>query len=516
MAVDVSVMTEDRFRLLTEAAPVGMFECDAQGKCLYTNPAWQEITQLRGAEGLGEGWERMVHPDDLARVRAEWSAAQLAATTLNTRFRVVPGDDGRWVDACAVPTIAHGEVIGWVGTLVEITATLEAERTSNAARDRAVDASRLKSEFVANISHEIRTPLNAVLGLAEILAGTNLDEKQLSYVDTLRRAGDDLLTLLNDILDLSKIEAGAMRVEAVPFDLEAMVQATADLFAPSARSKGLDFAVVAAPGLTRQLIGDWPRLRQVVSNLVSNAIKFTDTGGVEVHIATTARAGGTVELAIAVADTGPGIDDADRERVFDVFGQADSSPTRRSRGSGLGLPISRQILDLMKGTLSLESVVGEGSVFTARVLLETGRQRVDAPAREETSDVVKRRVLVVEDNAVNQLVLQTLLTSQGCEVELADDGVAGAVAAADTDFDLIFMDCQMPRMDGYEATAAIRAMPGSRGSVPIVALTASAMPADRQRCLDAGMDDYLSKPVSRAALSEVLQRLSRAEAVNHG
>jgi len=506
----VTTATDERFRLLTEAAPIGMFEADAEGNCRYTNPEWTAITGVAGADALGRGWEQILLCEDADDVIARWNAAQLACATYHERFRIVSRGDVRWIEAKAVPTFVGSELQGWVGTFVDVTASVEAERANNSARDRAVEAARLKSEFVANISHEIRTPLNAVLGLSEILADTPLDEKQFSYVDTLRRAGGDLLTLLNDVLDLSKMEAGAMELSNAPFDLAEMVRNTAQLFATSARSKGLSFDVEVSGDGGSRIVGDAARLRQVVSNLIANAIKFTDMGGVAIRVSTATTVEQWTDVRIAVEDSGAGVSSEDRERIFDMFCQADSSPTRRARGSGLGLMICRQILDLMEGTLELESEPGVGSTFVVQLTLPIHDAVVDAP-EVQTTRTRHTRALVVEDNAVNQLVLQTLLRQQGCEVDVAENGQIGSEFAAARDYDVVFMDCQMPVMDGYAATGAIRAVPGSRGAVPIVALTASAMPEDRQRCLDAGMDEYLPKPVSKAALQAVLDRVAREQ-----
>ncbi|MEY2425957.1 MAG: two-component system, sensor histidine kinase [Actinomycetota bacterium] len=466
----------DLYRRAFEASPHGVGLLSREGSWLQVNPAFCEI--------LGE-------PAD----------ADVLAESCRTLSRIVSEQPAEVV-------LRNGRVALWVAETpnfliahVQRQQVTEAEATSERARDKAVEASRLKSEFIANISHEIRTPLNGVLGLTQILADTTLDEKQRTYVDTLFKAGNDLMGLLNDVLDLSKIDAGAMRPESVPFDPRALIQEVSRLFEPSASIRGLSFGVAVDSTVPEMLAGDPARLRQVLSNLLSNAIKFTDTGGVSIS-AEAARCGEeAVNLRISVSDTGPGVSSDAQRRIFEPFAQADSSTTRRFGGSGLGLSISKRIIEMMNGSLLVESREGAGATFTVVVPLT----RVSSSNRSVVAAVAPPRrhglrVLIAEDNPINQLVLQTMLTNLGHEVDTADDGAVAVRLQASNSYDAVFMDCQMPVMDGYAATAAIRNLPGDASHVRIVALTASAMPADRDRCLNAGMDDYLSKPVRECDL----------------
>ena len=507
--------SETRFRAIADAAPIGVFEADADGHVCYTNAAWEAITGIEGVDALDAGWQRMLHADDKDRVLAKWSAGLLKPVAYTQRFRIVRRDGTeRHVDARVAPIVVEDKPDGFVGTLVDATHALEAEVLSDRARRQALESSRLKSGFIANISHEIRTPLNGVIGLTQILSDTSLDAKQRVYVDTLRQAGEDLLGLLNDVLDLSKVEAGAMRVESVAFDARRLIGESARLFEPTAAIRRLTLDVVVAPTVPKTLSGDPTRLRQVLSNLLSNAIKFTDCGGVTLSAEAIQTGADQVNLRLVVHDTGPGIPDDARQRIFEPFAQVDSSTTRRFGGSGLGLSISKQIVELMGGTLSVESVVGQGSTFTVDVPLRLGTVEPTVQTRNGRCGSRRTlRILIAEDNPINQLVLQTMLTNLGHDVATSDDGAVAAELAQSGSFDLVFMDCQMPVMDGYAATAAIRALPGKAGRVPIVALTASAMTSDRERCLDAGMDEYLAKPVIEADLVAVLDRIEALAAV---
>lgn len=364
------------------------------------------------------------------------------------------------------------------------------------------DAHTLKSNFLANISHEVRTPLNAILGIGAILADTDLDARQAAFVETMRRAGDDLLRLLNDILDLSMLDAGMLAPEPVEFDVAATVEDAVAQFRAAAACRDIALRLRVDPSLPNRLVGDSARLRQAVANLVGNAVKFTEEGSVDVAAYAADGSGDCVDTVIEVSDTGIGISASDLERVFEPFTQVDGSATRASSGSGLGLAVVQRLVELMQGTVSVDSVVGQGTTFTIRVPLE----RVAATCADAAPATgAPPRVLVVEDNPVNQLVVQTMLNKLGCVVDIADNGAIAVHLVDERAYDLVFMDCQMPVKDGYTATAEIRAMPAPKNQVPIVALTASAMPEDRVRCLEAGMDEYIAKPVPKDALARVIE-----------
>jgi two-component system, sensor histidine kinase len=344
----------------------------------------------------------------------------------------------------------------------------------------------------------------------EVLKQTPLNAEQQQLLSVVSQSGEALIGILNDILDFSKIEAGALTLENAPFKPRDLARQCHDLFAPQAASRGLDFQVTVDPAIPQWVSGDSNRLRQILLNLLSNALKFTLQGAVRLEL----RREPDGAISFTVSDTGIGIASEKMDSIFAAFTQAESSTTRRLGGTGLGLTISHRLATAMNGTIRATSSPGQGSTFTLEVNLPAAAAPLSPDAKEPAHPADTRttlRVLVVEDNAVNRQVAERLLANLGCEVTLANDGEQGIVAAAAGEpFDLILMDCHMPGTDGYEATRRIRALPGRRGSVRIAALTAGAMPDDRQRCLAAGMDDFLTKPIRIDDLRQLLHSLPAA------
>jgi PAS domain S-box-containing protein len=647
----------DQLRLLTEAAPIGIFQTDVENKYVYTNPRWSEITGIAREEAAGRQWAAIVGPELGADLNDELLDGAGPHVESSHRFEMQrPGSASRVVlmTSVSIPD-TYGGVAGWVGTVADVTAEAGAEAAMSKARDEATEASRLKSDFLANMSHEIRTPMNGVIGMTDLLLETDLDGRQRDYAQTVRNSGESLLAIINDILDFSRIEAGKLEIEDVEFVVGAILDDVVDLLAGSAQSKGLELVAVTEPSVPALVIGDPGRLRQVVTNFIGNAIKFTQAGEVVVRVTMTATRDEHSLIRFEISDTGEGIAPDKMPVIFQSFVQGDASTSRRYGGTGLGLAISSQLIELMGGECGVSSELGKGSTFwftirvrtcsaqadaltstddglagvtalivddnaaqravlsgyltgwgmtvateesaeaalatllaatsdghpfavtlldlamagldgrplrdvivsdpivSPRLVLMTplGQERDPADATEpgictslskpihrmqlqaclrgvlglppaESSIALQNappppaaggsgtcRVLLAEDNLINQKVVVAMLSSAGYHVDTVLNGAAAVRAVAGRQYDAILMDCQMPELNGYEAAAAIRAREGAGRRTPIIAVTAGARREDRDRCLAEGMDSYLAKPLSKDALLSLVARSVR-------
>ena len=661
--------SEEKSRYVIESAGDAIVSIDAEGAIREFNRAAERLFGYTAAEMAGESLTRLIperfHEAHRADLHRSLESGERRLRSWRNLDLVGLTQDGR--ELPLEMSFSRFEARGrsfFTGILRDISHRKQVEAELGAARDRALEASRLKSEFLARMSHEIRTPMNGIIGMTGLLLDTELTAGQRHHAETVRKSADALLTIINDILDFSKIEAGRLRLEPVSFDIMVAVEEVGELLSSAAAEKGLDLIIRIAPDVPRHVVGDPGRIRQILINLANNAIKFTATGHVLLNMEREESADGEVLLRFGVSDTGIGIAEDRLEHIFDKFTQVDASSTRRYGGTGLGLAISRELVTLMGGTLRVMSRLGEGSTFTARVRLPIGaasprattaalelsgvrglivddneinrqvlrerlaswRMRADDVASAATalaalraaaaagdpygvvltdfempdgdgetlaravrSDPVLRgvpmvlltsvdqpegaehvraagfgaylvkpvrasllmdalltvcgarlegeagemvtqatlmrrgseraqvepgallhvRVLLVEDNAVNQQVATAMLEQLGARVDVAADGKEALEQVALLPYDLIFMDCEMPEMDGYAATAEIRRREDGGRRIPIVAMTAHAMEGDREQCLAAGMDDYITKPVSPAAIGAVVRRWVR-------
>ena len=517
-------LSEERLRLALEGGDIGMWDWDLAAGRVHYSARWKSMLGHADDEvgDTAEEWSSRIHPEDR---RAALDAVQhhVAGRTpcYEQTFRMRHAD-GRWLWI-----LARGEALRdgadkafrIVGTHVDMTVSKElearlreAKEQHRQAKDLAESANRAKSVFLANMSHEIRTPMNGVLGMLQLLQETELSGEQRSLVDTAERSASWLLQIIGDVLDLSKIEAGKLDCVEEPFRPRELVRDVAALLRPRAEDKGIRLEAVVGEDVPEHLLGDESRIRQVLTNLVGNAVKFTDVGEVRVRVA---AADGGATLRIDVCDTGIGIPAAAQDRLFSPFSQADASTTRKYGGTGLGLAISRHIVEHLGGELRLEVTGDTGSTFVASLPMrpvDVAPAAVSddsgAAAAGPLPDRFQGTVLVVDDNRIGQEVAGFMLRRLGIEAAFAEDGREALSAIERGHFDLVLMDCQMPVMDGYEATRRLRDLESraARPHLPVVALTANAQASDVESCLACGMDDYLSKPILKPKLVAVLAR----------
>ncbi len=513
-AVRALARSRQRLTLATEIANINVWEMDYRNRELSSDG----VRPVSGAETTYEQlnadiWKG-VHPVDRERAQAMWDQHVEDGTPYRLVHRMMQRNGPHyWVDS-AIEAIKdeQGRIVRTVGVMRNIDAEKRSEMALAKARDDAEAANRAKSLFLATMSHEIRTPLNGVLGMAQAMAMDDLTPVQRERLGVVHASGEALLAILNDVLDLAKIEAGKLEIEDIEFDLEEIARGAHQAFTAQANAKGLSFGldIDGAQGLYR---GDPTRLRQILYNLVSNALKFTDRGEIQV----TAR-WQDERLVVSVADTGVGIPEDRLQALFGRFDQADASTTRRFGGTGLGLAICRELAEMMGGSIDVESTLGFGSTFKVSLPLKrVGDGRSAAlpapPAPEDEAYRLELKVLAAEDNTVNQLVLKTLLNQIGVDPVVVSNGLEAVRAWEDGEWDVILMDVQMPKMDGPTAARAIREQEAATGQArtPIIALTANVMSHQLAEYMAAGMDGHVAKPIEAGRLFEALATILDGE-----
>jgi PAS domain S-box-containing protein len=552
--------SESQFRQIADSLPQIVWTAAPDGNLDYYNRRWYDYTGMNFEQTRNWGWEQVLHPDDLPNCVDRWTRAftNCEPYEVEYRFRRAADSVYRWHLGRARPIRdAQGAVVRWFGTCTDIEDYKQAEakigslnegleervRERTAELDRtnqqlgkangeieelfrqSKEVSRLKSEFLANMSHEIRTPMNGVIGMTQLALDTVLDDEQREYISTVRDSADSLLVVINDILDFSKIEAGKMELAHEPFNLRKCVSGAMQVFSWKAREKKLELTHEVSHDVPEILTGDAHRLRQIMLNLVANAMKFTEAGNIAltVSLAAGSPAFGQASqhtLCFSVRDTGCGIPPDKQSLIFEAFAQADGSATRRHSGTGLGLAICCKLVQLMDGRIWVESTPGSGSTFSFTAAFLAGQAALpDLEAAfpttaGSTEPAQSLHILLAEDNIVNRRLAELAIKKMGHRLMVVDDGAKAVRAAAEQPFDLILMDLQMPEMSGLEATAAIRdaerqaALAGGiPRHIPIMAMTAHAMSGDREICLQAGMDDYISKPIQLHVLHELINRV---------
>ncbi len=511
-----------RLRDTLEAGNIGTWEWNIQtGEVLY----FENLLKISGfsmEELLPlslENWKKFVHPQDLNQVEGEIQRIynkeqENYALEIRRKHK-----QGHWVwieeKGKVIQWTEKGEPLLMRGVYIDVTRRKTIEKDLIKAKKEAESANQAKSTFLANMSHEIRTPMNGIIGFLELLSDTELSLQQKSYLKHVQNASKNLMNILNDILDLSKIESNKMALESIPFDIEKTIESVIAMFDQQAKMKGLRLSMVVDGSLPRFVIGDPTRLHQVLANLVSNGIKFTSEGEVIIKIrGDQEKKSNTLMMMIEVQDTGIGIKKIHLNKLFQTFSQIDESHTRLYGGTGLGLKITKTLAELMDGSIDVKSEYGTGSIFTVRLPFEISENPLQNPVEENKgfkkhaenlNSLEKAKVLVAEDQELNQEIMVELLERKGVSCDLAENGAEAIEKFKEEAYDLILMDCQMPIMDGYEASKNIRNMKGEQPK--IIAMTAYAMKDDEKKCFDAGMDGYLSKPIDLNQLEQIIEEV---------
>ncbi|EDY82151.1 PAS fold family [Verrucomicrobiia bacterium DG1235] len=510
----------DKEKQLIEAATDFIFTLDLQGNFTSFNSTCESITGFSRDEIKTMLVYDLLNKADAKLARLALTRRKTKAETKSLQSEIIRKDGSKlWVETSLRFLRTEGKVTGMFCIMRDITLRKKVHQELTRARDAAESNTKAKSAFLATMSHELRTPMNGVISMANILLDTDLDETQRDYTSTIRDSGESLLTLLNDILDLSKAEAGKLSIEPFELDLKELLNQSVSLLSTTAQQKNIQLETNVTDDTPTLLIGDAGRIKQVILNLTGNAIKFTEDGHVKINVSKLEDTNKHVNIRIEIEDTGVGISETAASRLFRPFEQADGSHSRRFGGTGLGLAISKEIVELMDGEIGVDSVLGKGSTFwftlkLEKVDIDAQQQTLISKSKEKSAKKSQRwkgpplKILIAEDLPINQRVTRLQLKKIGLTADLAENGVEVLDAVRSKRYDVILMDCQMPVMDGYQATKKLRAVP-EHSDIHIVALTANAMEGDKERCFAAGMNDFVSKPTRPDTLLTAFENFAK-------